>query len=124
MARGLRRTQNDGTAKTDDFARKSRLVQRHIASPGAAAHSFSVSQDGYVEATLLGLSAPAATTVGFGIGTLGLTGECATNYDVKTAAGPAAQIVGTGLAGYLCVTIYDVGNLTEPTLYTITVASS
>jgi hypothetical protein len=85
---------------------------------------FSVAQDGYVEVTLVGLSAPPGTTVGLGIGTPGIGGACSTNHSVTTQAGPSAQIVGTGLAGSLCVTISDVGNLIEPALYTITVASS
>jgi hypothetical protein len=92
---------------------------------GRLAYSFTVSQDGYVEATLVGLGADPATTVGLGIGTPGVVGECDATYSVTTAAGPSAQIVGTGLAGrLLCVTIYDVGSLTAPTLFTITVASS
>jgi hypothetical protein len=85
-------------------------------------YAFSVSQDGYVEVTLLGLGAPPGTTVGLGIGTPS-TDTCSTNYTVETGPSPAAQIVGTGLTGTLCVAIYDVGNLTEPALYTITVAT-
>jgi hypothetical protein len=87
-------------------------------------YAFSVSKDGYVEVTLLGLAAPAGTQVSIGIGTPSLTGTCATNHSVMTGAGPSAQIIGTGLAGRLCVTLTDVGNLTDPALYTITVASS
>ena len=91
---------------------------------GRSAHIFTVSADGYVEATLVGLGAPATTTVGLGVGTPDAVGDCSTNHTVTTAAGTAAQIIGTGLAGSLCVVIYDVGNLTGPTIYTITVASS
>ena len=92
---------------------------------GRLAYSFSVSQSGYVEVTLVGLGADPATTVGLGIGTPSVVGDCSTSYTVTTAAGPSAQIVGTGLAGApLCVTIYDVGNIIGPTLFTITVASS
>jgi hypothetical protein len=92
---------------------------------GRLSYSFTVSQDGYVEATLVGLGADPSTKVGLGIGTPSVVGECDATYSVTTAAGPSAQIVGTGLAGrLLCVTIYDVGNLTAPTLFTITVASS
>ena len=87
-------------------------------------YAFSVSKDGYVEVTLLGLAAPPGTQVSIGIGTPSLTGTCATNQTVMTGAGPSAQIIGTGLAGRLCVTLTDVGNLTDPALYTITVASS
>jgi len=87
-------------------------------------HAFSVSQEGYVEVTLVGLSAPAGTKVSLGVGIPSVTGTCATTYTVTTTAGPSAQIVGTGLIGTHCVMISDVGNLTEAALYTITVASS
>ena len=91
---------------------------------GTGSHTFTVAQEGYVEATLLGLGAAGGTTVGFAIGTAGLTGTCEPIRSVTTGPGTAAQIIGTGLPGTLCVTIYDVGNLTGPALYTITVASS
>ena len=91
---------------------------------GTDAYLFSVSQDGYVEVTLLGLGAPPTTKVELGIGIPSGTGTCALNHTVTTSAGPTAQIVGTGLAGSLCVNIKDPGNLTSPAIYTITVATS
>lgn len=90
---------------------------------GRASYTFTVAQDGYVQATLVGLGAETGTTVGLGIGTASAT-ACSVIQSVTTAAGPAAQLIGTGLAGTLCVTIFDEGKLTAPTLYTITVASS
>jgi hypothetical protein len=91
---------------------------------GKDTYTFTVSQDGYVEATLVGLGAASTTSVGLGIGTLTAVSSCTVLQSVTTVAGPSAQIVGTGLAGTLCVTIFDVGNLTEPALYTVTVAAS
>jgi hypothetical protein len=91
---------------------------------GRDTYTFAVTEAGYVEATLVGLGATPTTSVGLGIGTLSAASTCAVIQSVTTVAGPAAQIVGTGLAGTLCVTIFDVGNLTAPTLYTVTVASS
>lgn len=85
---------------------------------------FTVAMDGYVEVTLVGLAAPEGTQVQLGVGTPSVVGTCAADHTVVTQAGPTAQIVGTGLAGRLCVAITDVGNLTAPALYTITVASS
>ena len=90
---------------------------------GRDTHTFTVAQEGYVEVTLLGLGAAAGTAVGLGIGTPGVT-ECVVIQSVTTVAGTAAQLVGTGLPGTLCVTIFDVGNLTAPAIYTVTVASS
>jgi hypothetical protein len=87
-------------------------------------YTFIVAQSGYVQATLVGLAAPPSTTVALGIGTPGSTGICALTSFVTTTAGPSAQLIGTGIAGTLCITIHDSGNLTTPALYTITVASS
>jgi len=91
---------------------------------GADTYLFTVRQTGYVQATLLGLDAPASTTVGIGIGTPGTNGLCAISYAVNTGPGTQAQLIGTGLAGSLCLPIRDIGNLTAPAVYTITVASS
>jgi hypothetical protein len=91
-------------------------------------YTFVVSQSGYVQATLVGLGAPPDTVVALGIGTPGTvgttTGVCQLTSSVNTTAGPTAQLIGTGIAGTLCITIRDIGNLTAPAIYTITVASS
>jgi hypothetical protein len=87
-------------------------------------YTFTVSQSGYVQATLVGLGAPPSTEVRLAIGTPSTVGICAPSFAVTTTAGTSAQIIGTGLAGNLCITIHDVGNLTAPAIYTITVASS
>jgi hypothetical protein len=87
-------------------------------------YSITVSQPGYVEATLVGLGGPATTKIGLGIGQLSANGTCSLIYSVNTGAGTAAQVVGTGLSGTLCVSVYDVGDLSGPTIFTITVASS
>lgn len=88
------------------------------------AYTFTVAQEGYVQATLVGLGAAAGTTVSLAIGTASATSTCAVIQSITTAAGTGAQLIGTGLPGTLCVSISDVGNLTGPALYTITVASS
>jgi hypothetical protein len=95
-----------------------------LALLGTNTHVFTVLQDGYVEVTLVGLGAPSGTKVGLAIGTPSVIGTCEPNQSVTAAAGAGAQLVGTGIAGRLCVTITDVGNLAAPAVYTITVASS
>ena len=91
-------------------------------------YPFNVTQAGEVEITLLGaglvgVEQPQPLTVGLGIGTAGPSGECLVSHSVNTAGGPRAQITGTGQEGALCVSIFDVGNLTGPAIYTITVAT-
>lgn len=89
---------------------------------GTNTYQFNLAQTGYVEVTLIGIGPPPTVTVGLGIGTPSATEACSVIHKVNAQAGPVAQIVGTGLAGPLCVTIFDVGNLSGPVIYTITVA--
>jgi hypothetical protein len=96
---------------------------------GTNLHSFTVAQTGYVEITLIGVvpqlvAGPSApVTVGLGIGTPS-GGTCVVLYQVNAQAGSAAQIIGTATAGPDCLSIFDVGNLTQPVNYTVTVAHS
>ena len=93
-------------------------------------HQFTVKETGYVEITLLGVvpqlavgpSAP--ITVGLGIGTPSGFGTCIVLYQVNAQPGTAAQIIGTATAGPDCLTVFDVGNLTQPVNYTVIVAHS
>lgn len=89
---------------------------------GTNTYQFNLTQTGYVEVTLIGIGPPPTVTVGLGIGAPSATEACAVIYKVNAQAGPAAQIVGRGLAGPICVTIFDVGNLSAPVIYTMTVA--
>ena len=97
---------------------------------GTNLHTFTVAQTGYVEVTLIGVvpqfaAGPSApVTVGLGIGTPSGTGTCLVLYQVNAKAGSAAQIIGTATAGPDCLSIFDVGNLTQPVNYTVTVAHS
>ena len=96
---------------------------------GTDFHTFSVAQAGYVEVTLIAIGPPPTAAVGLGIGTLSSDASTCSVIPISgvnpvtAQAGPAAQVAGQVTnTGYFCVTIYDVGNLTGPTLYTITVA--
>jgi len=87
-----------------------------------------VTRAGEVQITLLGASlvgveSPPPLTVGLGIGTLTAGGACVVTHAVNTQGGARAQITGTGQEGTLCTSIYDVGNLSGPAIYTITVAT-
>ena len=95
---------------------------------GINSHSFTVSQAGEVVVTLLGVELvgadeAATLTVGLAIGAPSSGGTCVAIQSVEAQGSSRAQITGTGLAGTLCVSIFDVGNLTGPANYTITVAT-
>ena len=89
---------------------------------GTNTYQFTLAQTGYVEVTLIGIGPPPTVRVELGIGAPTATEVCSTIYKVNAQAGPAAQIVGTGLAGPICVTIFDVGTLSGPVIYALTVA--
>lgn len=89
---------------------------------GANTHQFTVSTIGGVKISLTSVEPGAA--VGLGIGTPSL-GSCSVIDHVDTVAGPSVQLFGTAtVPGSYCVTIYDVGNLVEPAVYTINVLHS
>jgi hypothetical protein len=89
---------------------------------GANTHQFTVTAVGGVKVTLTSVEPGAA--VGLGIGTPS-SGNCTVVDQVETVAGAAVQLSGTAtVPGSFCVTIYDLGNLVEPAVYTINVLHS
>ena len=88
---------------------------------GSDTHTFTVAQTGAVDITLTAVVPASNTTMGLGVGTpTGLS--CFAVASVQSQAGPTPQLRGTALAGQLCVIVYDIGNLTDPVDYTVTVA--
>jgi hypothetical protein len=89
---------------------------------GTNTHQFGVQQVGGLKVSLTNVSPPAAVL--FGVGTHSLTG-CALISQQKYEPGSTAQLSGTATTpGQFCVMIYDVGTLTEPVTYTVTVLHS
>lgn len=90
---------------------------------GVNTHNFSVNAIGGVRVTLSSVQPRAA--VGIGIGTPSL-GSCSVIDRVNAAtAGTTVLLSGTAtVPGLYCVTIYDLGNLVEPAVYTINVLHS
>jgi hypothetical protein len=88
---------------------------------GSNLFTFTVAQAGTVSVTLSTLSASVA--VGLGIGTPSGTASCTlTTSNASAVAGSTAQIVVTENPGSYCVSIYDVGKLTGPATFTVSVA--
>ena len=80
-------------------------------------HNFMVSQTGTVTITLTSLSA--SVTVGLGIGTRPTNGCQVQAYNNASVIGTV--ISGAISSGAYCVTLYDVGSVTAPVNYTLTV---
>jgi hypothetical protein len=86
---------------------------------GAATHLFTVNRSGSALATLTALSPNSAAVVSFAMGTW--NGQYCAVTLAKDDATTGSGVLGTASAGAFCVRISDVGRLTEPTDYTITV---
>jgi hypothetical protein len=88
---------------------------------GAVTHTFFTSATGTVTATLTGLGDTPPSKIGFSMGTYsGSTCTVVLRNDNAVATSVIQGTV-TTLAGSLCISVYDVGALTAPVSYTVTV---
>jgi len=90
---------------------------------GAQTHNVFTGATGLVAATITSLGEAAPEKVGFSMGTLSSVGTCTVVVHNDNAVVTTA-LTGTvaNLSGTLCVRIFDVGTLTAPVDYTITVS--
>ena len=86
---------------------------------GAATHLFGTERAGQATATLTSLSPDGAAIVSFGFGTW--NGQYCSLTLVKDDSTTGQNFIGTATTGSFCVRISDVGRLTAPTDYVITV---
>jgi hypothetical protein len=94
-----------------------------LAQRSASFYTFTVLQAGTVSITLTSLGGgSSAVAVGLGIGAPNGTSSCVITSSNPTAiAGTTPQISVTEPAGSYCVQISDVGNLTAPSTFSITI---
>jgi hypothetical protein len=87
---------------------------------GAVSRQFGASTNGTVTAMLTNAAGP-NTVVGLGIGvpTTGLA-KCALSTAIQTNAGSTPQLSATVDAGNYCVVVYDIGTLTSPIDFSVT----
>ena len=87
---------------------------------GAVSRQFGASTNGTVTAMLTNAAGP-NTVVGLGIGvpTTGLA-KCALTTGIQTNAGATPQISASVDAGNYCVVVYDLGTLTSPIDFSVT----
>jgi hypothetical protein len=89
-----------------------------LADRGFTAHSFVAAGAGTITATLTSVGPP-STSIGLGIGVRGAT--CVLNRAVTTGPGSAPQLSASVDRGVYCVQVYDVGTLTAPTRFSVTI---
>jgi hypothetical protein len=97
------------TAITDEFAGT-------ITVSGAATHTFTVNAAGSVTATLVALSPDDTIHVGFSLGTWN-GASCQTVLSRDSASVGNVILGATTAGGILCLRIYDIGEIKEPTSY-------
>lgn len=90
---------------------------------GASTHFVFTGATGTVNATLTSLGENPPAKVGLSLGTLGSTSACTVvlHNDNAVVSSALTGTVST-LQGSLCLRVYDVGALTEPVAYTVTVS--
>jgi hypothetical protein len=87
---------------------------------GAISRTFGATTAGTVTVMLTNAAGP-TTVVGLGIGvpTTGIA-KCALSTAIQTASGTTPQISASVDAGQYCVTVYDLGTLTNPIDFSVT----
>ena len=90
---------------------------------GATTHNVFTGATGEVTATLTSLGENPPAKVGMSLGTLGTTSVCTVVlHNDSAAVSSALRGTVSTLSGSLCLRIYDVGALTGPVDYTLTVS--
>ena len=88
---------------------------------GAQTHGFAANGSGRIDVTLTTLSPDSAARVGLVLGTLNSLGACQVVISNDNATQGTLVAGNAGAAGTFCARVYDVGQLTEPAEYTLTV---
>jgi hypothetical protein len=87
---------------------------------GTTSHAFTISKAGTITATLTSVGPP-AVAVGLGIG-IPIPGvPCSLAVSVNAIAGSSAQVSSLADQGRYCVQIYDLGNVSDPVAFSMTI---
>lgn len=89
---------------------------------GSDAHNFTVVQNSEVDVTLTAAAPPDGIVMGIGIGSGGSPCTLFAQASAQTSAGTSVQLAGGLSPGSFCVSVFDVGNQTDPVIYTVMVA--
>lgn len=91
-----------------------------LATGGASSRSFKTSRTGTVSITLQSLAASTTLRAGLGVGIPLADGSgCVLSRSVETVAGATAQLELDVDPGDYCVQVYDLGELTQPSPFTV-----
>jgi hypothetical protein len=116
--------QNSDSSTSPSTTPKTETFSGTLAAQGASPFSFTTAQTGTVSVTLVSVGTSSSVAVGLGIGTPNGNACALTTSTPSATAGSAPQLSVTESAGAYCVQVYDVGNITTVTTFTITVVHS
>ena len=105
-------------ADTDTLQRE---FSSQVTPGGGASRHFDLTSAGLIAVTLKSTT-PSGVTVGLGVGIPRSNGSCALSAAVETVAGTTAQIAITAEAGAYCTKVYDLGTLSAPLPFTISIS--
>lgn len=113
-------TSTSPTTPTTPTGPTTSIFASRLTPNGAVSRSFGATTAGTVTVMLTNAAGP-FTRVGLGLGvpTAGLA-KCALSTAISTTAGSTPQISAAVDAGQYCVTVYDLGTLTEPIDFSVT----
>jgi hypothetical protein len=113
--------ENDAvTTPTPDRPTTTETFTGTLTVNGAATHPFVATGSGQITLTLTTLSPDAAARIGVSLGTFNGT-ACQIVITNDNATQGATVIGVAGASGNFCARVQDVGRLTEPTDYTLTI---
>lgn len=114
---------NDSPAPTSPTTPTGPVTETHntqVWPAGFSSRTFSMSTAGTISVTLT-TTTPAGVTLGLLVGVPRAAGGCAPTVAVAATASGTPQIVLAADSGTYCTLVYDLGTLTEPVSYTLTV---
>lgn len=104
-----------------DTAKLVKEFSSQILPGGSASRDFDLAIAGPIAITLTSTT-PADVVIGLGVGIPRSNGSCALSSSVETTAGSAAQITIAADVGTYCTRVYDLGTLTAPLPFTISIS--
>ena len=118
MAGGCGSAASPATAPSTTTSPTSEGWSGVLAPGGASSRSFTANAAGTISITLTG----AGATVGLGVGLPRTSGGgCRLGVTVNAAPGPTAQLTTQADAGSYCVQVFDLGSLSDPVPFAMTI---
>jgi len=122
ISAGCDNTVENATPPTTPAPTVTETFTGNININGAGTHTFTATAAGTITATLTGVTPVNTVTVGFSLGTFNaLSSSCQAVIARDDSVQGTVLTGNASAAGLLCVRIFDVGKLTEPIGYTLTV---